>query len=53
MRAKNKMSVNTGSAFIWMASVAVSIPLVTFWRKMNVWVSNESVSSPGILQIRN
>lgn len=53
MSAKNLMSVNTGSASIPMAPIAASVPLATFWKGMNVWVSNKAVSVTGILQIRN
>lgn len=53
MNAKNLMSANMGSASIQMVPIAASVPLVTFWKGMNVWVSNKLVSSIGILQIRN
>lgn len=53
MSAKNPMFVNMGSASIQMAPIAASVPSVTFYKEMNVWVSSQSVSSTGILQIRN
>lgn len=51
MSAKNLMFVNMGSASIQMAPIAASVPLVTFWKGMNVWVSSQSVSSIGVYKL--
>lgn len=48
MSAKNLMSVSTGSASTPTAPIAASVPLATFWKGMNAWVSNTVFSSPGI-----
>lgn len=38
MSAKNPMFVNMGSASIQMAPIAASVPSVTFYKGMNVWI---------------
>lgn len=53
MSAKNPMSVNTGSASTPMGRIAANVPLATFCKGMNVWVSNKVASSIEILQIGN
>lgn len=51
MSAKNRMSVNTGSASTPMAPTAASVPLVTFWKGMSVWVSTKQFLLLGFYQL--
>lgn len=53
MSAKNPMSVNMGSASTPMGRIAANVPLATFCKGMNVWVSNKVASSTEMLQVGN